>query len=309
MARKPRLHFPGAYYHVMLRGNGGMLIFHDQADRVVFLELVQESVTRFGCRVHAFCLMSNHVHFAMQVSDISMSKIIQNISFRYTRYFNQKVKRIGHLFQGRYKALLVDADSYLLQLVRYIHLNPLRANIVTNLLDYSWSSHIAYLGNLNIQWLTTQSVFDLLTHNANLQITAYQQFMSSEFDADKNHSLSMQKTFPAICDDQFMKKIMQIQEIDKPSIKVQLTSIVESICEYYSIKESDLLIRTQNRLLSKARFMTARLAIQFEVATLTVVATYFNRDVSTLSRGSSKIMSGNEFDEVKRYVENAIAQA
>jgi len=176
MARKPRVHYSGAYYHVMLRGNGGMQIFHDLADRETFLDLLQESISRFECRIHAFCLMTNHVHIAIQVSDISLSKIVQNISFRYTRFFNKKAKRIGHLFQGRYKALLVDADNYLLQLIRYIHLNPLRANMVANLLDYPWSSHFAYLGKLKIHWLTTQSVFDLLTDDKNQELFSYRQF-------------------------------------------------------------------------------------------------------------------------------------
>ena len=167
MARKPRVHYFGAYYHVMLRGNGGMQIFQDQADRNRFFALVQESILRFKYRIHALCLMTNHVHFVMQVGEIPLSKIIQNISFRYTRYINKKEKRIGHLFQGRYKALIVDADSYLLQLIRYIHLNPLRANMVDDLLDYPWSSHLAYLGQLRFSWLTTQVVYDRLMQKKN----------------------------------------------------------------------------------------------------------------------------------------------
>lgn len=100
MARKPRVHYAGAYYHVMLRGNGGIQIFHNQADRKMFLDLLQESIIRFECRIHAFCLMTNRVYLAVQIANIPLSKIIQNISFRYTRYFNKKSKRIGNLFQG-----------------------------------------------------------------------------------------------------------------------------------------------------------------------------------------------------------------
>ena len=126
MVRKTRIHYFGAVYHVILRGNGGQDIFYSQEDRYRLYLLLQEGIERFGHRIHAFCLMTNHLHIVVQVGDIALSKIFQNVSFRYTRYINKKQNRIGHLFQGRYKALLIDADTYLLELVRYIHNNPLR---------------------------------------------------------------------------------------------------------------------------------------------------------------------------------------
>jgi hypothetical protein len=92
-----------------------------------FYFLLQEGVEKYGHRVHAFCLMTNHVHLAIQVGEVPLSRIMQNIGFRYTTYLNRRKKRTGHIFQGRYKALLIDADSYLLELVRYIHCNPVRA--------------------------------------------------------------------------------------------------------------------------------------------------------------------------------------
>jgi putative transposase len=107
MARKPRVHFAGAFYHVMLRGNHGDDIFFDYADREILFSLFKESVGRFNCRIHAFCLMTNHIHLALQVGEIPLSKIIQNISFRYTRAINKKRNKIEHLFQGRYKAILM----------------------------------------------------------------------------------------------------------------------------------------------------------------------------------------------------------
>lgn len=311
MARKPRVHYPGAYYHVMLRGNGGMQIFHDQSDRKKFLNLIQESVIRFEYRIHAFCLMTNHVHFAMQVSDIPLSKIIQNISFRYTRYFNKRSKRIGHLFQGRYKALIVDADNYLLQLVRYIHLNSLRANMVIDLLDYPWSSHLAYLGQSKIHWLTTQFVFDLLTYNKNQVTTAYQQFMFDQLSGVvTNFSLSMQKNFPAICDDVFMKKLMQLQKTEDDRLKITLKELIEQICEYYAVKEPDLHMRSQKRFLSKIRLIIAKLVIYFKVANLTDIAIYFNRDMSTFSRGlnSASMSDDSEFDAVRCHIESTVTQ-
>ncbi|BCR04535.1 hypothetical protein DESUT3_16040 [Desulfuromonas versatilis] len=155
MARKPRIHLPGGLYHVILRGNGGQPIFLHNDDRYRFYLLLQEGTNRFGYRVHAFCLMTNHVHLAVQVGDIPLSRGMQNLAFRFTRWINRREKRSGHLFQGRYKAVLVDGDSYLLELVRYIHLNPVRAGMVGDPKEYPWSGHNCYLGNESLPWLTT----------------------------------------------------------------------------------------------------------------------------------------------------------
>lgn len=136
MVRKPRIHIVGSLYHVILQGNGGEAIFFNEDDRDQFYLLVQEGIERFGHRINGFYCMTNHVHLAIQVGDIPLSKIMQNLSFRYTRRINQREKRVGHLFQGRYKAILVDGDSYLLELVRYIHLNPVRAGMVSEPIEY-----------------------------------------------------------------------------------------------------------------------------------------------------------------------------
>ncbi len=116
--------------------NGGQTIFFDDKDRTRFYFLVQEGIERFSHCIHAFCLMSNHIRLAVQVGDVSLSRILQNLSFRYTRWINWRRNRTGHLFQGRYKAVLVDADAYLQGLTRYIHLNPVRARMVKEPEDY-----------------------------------------------------------------------------------------------------------------------------------------------------------------------------
>ena len=126
-----------------------------KARTACFYFLVQKSVEHFAYRIHAFCLMSNHVHLAIQVGNVSLSRILQNLSFRYTRWVNWRQNRMGHLFQGRYKAVLVDADTYLKELTRYIHLNPVRAGIVKDPEAYPWSGHRAYLELEVIPWLTT----------------------------------------------------------------------------------------------------------------------------------------------------------
>jgi putative transposase len=111
MVRKLRLHVPGRLYHVRPRGNGGQDIFFDDEDRYHLYLLIQQGVERYGHGVHGFCCMTNPIHVAIQVAENPLSGIMQNLSFRYTRWMNNKQTRMGHLFQGRYKAILVDANN------------------------------------------------------------------------------------------------------------------------------------------------------------------------------------------------------
>lgn len=130
----------------MLRGNDGQPIFFSEADKSRMCLLLQQGVERFGHSIEAFCFMSNHIHLAVRVSENSISRIIHHLAFRFTRYINRHYKRVGHLFQGRFKSVLVDDDDYLKELIRYIHLNPVRAGGVADPQYYVWSSHRAYMG-------------------------------------------------------------------------------------------------------------------------------------------------------------------
>ena len=111
MARKPRIHYPGAIYHVMLRGNAKQTIFHNDEEYRYFENILAEGLEQYSLILHAYCWMKNHVHMALQVTDKPLSKLMQTMSQRYTRWFNKKYDRVGHLFQGRYKAILVDTVS------------------------------------------------------------------------------------------------------------------------------------------------------------------------------------------------------
>lgn len=129
----------------MCRGNQGQQIFKDDRDRQRYLDLLQESQERFGYRLYAYVLMGNHVHQLVEIGEAPLSKVMQNMLFRYTRYWNGRYRKIGHLFHGCYKAILCEKESYLLELIRYLYLNPVRSQIVKDPGQYSWSSHKAYL--------------------------------------------------------------------------------------------------------------------------------------------------------------------
>jgi putative transposase len=156
MARPLRIEYPGAYYHITSRGNEQKDIFKSQRDREKFLGYLESATTRYGAVIQAYCLMSNHYHLLLETPGGNLSQIMRHINGAYTTYYNIKRKRSGHLFQGRYKAILVEADEYLAELSRYIHLNPVRVGIVERPERYRWSSYTDYTGHSEPPaWLRT----------------------------------------------------------------------------------------------------------------------------------------------------------
>jgi putative transposase len=130
MPRPPRIHVPGAFYHVTLRGNHRQAIFFTAQDRHTLSALIEEVLERFGARLHAYCYMTNHIHALIQVGEAPLGRLMLRIAGRYARLTQKGLHTTGHLFEKRYYPVLVDADEYLLELLRYIHLNPVRARMV-----------------------------------------------------------------------------------------------------------------------------------------------------------------------------------
>jgi len=142
MARQPRFVLPGHPQHVIQRGNNRHVIFADEADYQFYRDTLVEACDRFGCRVHAYVQMTNHVHLLMTPdSEAGIGKVMQSLGRRYVRYFNYRYRRTGTLWEGRYKASLLDTEPYLLTCYRYIELNPVRAGVVSRPDEYRWSSY------------------------------------------------------------------------------------------------------------------------------------------------------------------------
>ena len=160
MARPLRIEYPGALYHVTSRGDRQEAIFDDDQDRTAFLNVLGEVISRFRWRCHAYCLMGNHYHLMMETPEGNLTKGMRQLNGVFTQWSNRRHKRSGHLFQGRYKAILVNRDSYFLELARYIVLNPVRAAMVKHPSQWKWSSYGATSGRVSAPaWLTT---YDLL---------------------------------------------------------------------------------------------------------------------------------------------------
>ena len=162
MARPLRIEFPSAVYHVTARGNARQDIFLDDEDRLLFLRVLENVAVRFRLVVHAYCLMDNHYHLLLETPEANLSKALRQLNGVYTQAFNRRHARVGHVLQGRFKAILVDRDSYLLEVARYVVLNPVRAQLVKKPDGYRWSSFRASAGLdpappfLAVDWLLSQ---------------------------------------------------------------------------------------------------------------------------------------------------------
>jgi REP element-mobilizing transposase RayT len=185
MARPLRLEFEGALYHVMARGNAREAIFLDDDDRVAFVANLGRVAERFEWRVWAWCLMGNHYHLLVETLRPTLSRGMREINGVYTQGFNRRHRRVGHVLQGRYKAVLVDKDSYLLELSRYVVLNPVRAGLVATAGDWTWSSYRAVMGKAPApEWLAANATLRLLHAERGPARRAYARFVAEGVAAE-----------------------------------------------------------------------------------------------------------------------------
>jgi REP element-mobilizing transposase RayT len=187
MARQWRITFPGAFYHIMSRGNERQDIFRCDDDRKMFLDLIGDFSERFEIDVFAYVLMDNHFHLLLRTREANLPKAMQWLGTTYTRKFNNRHDRSGHLFQGRYKSILVENDQYMLHLSCYIHRNPLRAGIISRLADYRWSSYPSYgYARKTPKWLDTSLILNLMTNSRTDPHLEYREKVQQYSDETKN---------------------------------------------------------------------------------------------------------------------------
>ena len=180
MPRQARLDIPGALHHIMVRGINKAKIFDDDQDKTRFLERLGQNVLAGNCSVYAWVLMNNHVHILFKSGSYGISAVMRKQLAWYAQYYNRRHKRTGHLFENRYKSILCDEDNYLLALVRYIHLNPLRANIVKTIQEldrYPFCGHRTIIGKADHPWMDVKYVLHQFGNTRRKGILEYQQFM------------------------------------------------------------------------------------------------------------------------------------
>ena len=290
MARQTRINRPGALYHVTLRSKDHQKIFFTDEDRIYLLSLLAEGVERFNCRIHAFCLMTDHLHLAVQVGEIPLSRLMQNINFRYTRWINQSQKRTGPLFHGRFKAVLVDDDSYLLDLVRYIHLNPTRAGLCLDPKSYRWSSQQAYCGMAKIDWLTIDTVLTRFDPHARVAINRYQRFVVDALrEGDRPEFRKGSGTDLRVLGDYAFLHRVRKQPIASPHRQIELHAAVDLVLQSYNLSSAQLRAPGKERHAAEARAVAALIIFEDGIGTLTELGQRVARAAATLSSAVTRL--------------------
>jgi len=178
MARPLRIEYPFAVYHITSRGNAREKIYQNDNDRILFLDILEHVVEKYNLICHAYCLMGNHYHLLIETPDANLSIGMRQLNGMYTQSFNRIHRRVGHVFQGRFKSIIVDKENYLLELCRYIVLNPLRAGIVKGISEYRWTSYLATCGMIEApKFLTTKWVLSQFGRQEDKAIKAYREFI------------------------------------------------------------------------------------------------------------------------------------
>ena len=263
MARSLRVEYPGAFYHIINRGNAGEDLFKSLRDREKFLEYLETATSRFFIRIHTYCLMTNHYHLLVETPEANLSRAIQWINVSYAVYFNFKRQRRGHLFQGRFKSVLVDADDYLMHLSRYIHLNPVRAKMVESASDYPWSSYSSFVGKKETpKWLETDWLLSQFGRNLKEAKKRYKAFVE-DVDPDSLENPNKAQIggfilggeeFAKWIDDQFLSP--QSDDRERPQLKrlkprVDMDNIISAVSKSFGIEAEQILAKGKKRNIAR----------------------------------------------------------
>jgi putative transposase len=288
MARRQRFHQSLTLYHVMLRGNDGQPIFFEEEDKERLCHLLREGINRFGHLIHAFCFMKNHIHLAVQVQEIPLSRIMQNVAFRYSQYINKKYDRIGHLFQGRFKAIVVDGEGYFNELVRYIHLNPVRAGLVDSPEKYKWSSHNAYLLQEQESWITTKVVLKKFGNSIPEALNRYLSFIHMGIGVESKINFKSGISKGVVGDESFVD-----QCLEKPTLSrkkdIALADLVELVSNYCNVPAEILRGSARKKTENHARALLALLARESKNLSIEELAAYLNREPSGISKIATRL--------------------
>lgn len=288
MARKPRLEFSGAFYHVIARGNRRATIFHDDADSSAYLDRLERYRHRDGVTLHAFVLMANHVHLLLETVDWPLSRTMQTLQFTYSQYYNRRYDKTGHVFQGRYQAILCDREAYLLELVRYLHLNPARIRTRLNPWTYRWSSHAAYLGRPSPVQVSTASVLSSFHRQVGPARQAYRRFMLDGL------AQGHQARFYETVDQRFLGDERFIEEADRRTAamrdvtvrprRVTFGSLLTAVADAYAVTPRAIVAPGRQRVLVPARAMLVYVAREWGRLTARELGRRLQRDPSMISR-------------------------
>jgi len=282
MTRPLRIEFTDAYYHVMNRGRGYQDIYQNEDDFELFIQTMKEACVRFGIEIHAYCLMRNHYHLLIKTPMANLGRAMRHINGVYTQRYNRLRKTDGPLFRGRYKAIVVDSDEYLLHLSKYIHLNPLKANLVETLEDYPWSSYLMYIGKKLVDnFIITNEVYGQLSGCAD-KPQCYYDFMNNTcMNNDIKRFYGAQDSPVVLAKKKFLSKITpgHSVEVSKKQLQpftISLNEITLGVAKFYTVNLSDIITKRHGRqTLNEPRKVAMYIAHQYTYFTVNEVAKFF----------------------------------
>jgi REP element-mobilizing transposase RayT len=278
MARKPRLFAPGVLYHVIVRGNQRQKTFLGEADYETYLEKLIEYRRRHDITLYAYCLMPNHVHLLLECGKTPLGKFMQGLQQSYTQYYNRRYKKVGHLFQGRYKAILCQKDAYLLELIRYIHLNPVRSKLAKRAQDYLYSGDRAYRVGKAAAIVDPRAVLGMIGGR-----TGYGKFIRDgheEGHREEYYEVAEQRF---LGDEEFGRALKRDYEEQEPKKRRELGVVVKELAARMKIEVERLRAPSRGWKESGQRMMIAYVLVRRGGYGVKEVAQYFGRDATTIS--------------------------
>ena len=287
MSRPLRLEFPGALYHVIARGNERRPVFRDDRDRELYLARVAHYREKFGFRFYAYCLMGNHLHLVLETGSVPLSRIMLGIQGSYTQVFNRRHKRVGHLFQGRYKAFLVQKDSYLLALLRYVHENPVAACLVSRVQDYPWSSDRFYRRGRGPDWMDVDDCLRVFAPTRGAAVREYRRF-----SARGSGGYEEAQRFGQVIrgDEEFAARAFRMA--GEPALIVRsldAARVSRAVARALDLDVETLRAAGRGRGTSESRGIAAYLGREVARIPIARTAEYFRRDGSTLVRDVARL--------------------
>ncbi len=272
MARPLRIEFSGALYHITSRGDGREDIYLDKEDRDTYMIVLAEVCDLFNWSVHSWCQMTNHYHLLVETPDANLSKGMRYLNGIYTQRFNRKHLRVGHVYQGRFKAILIERDSYLLELARYIVLNPVRAGMVESAEQWNWSSYRMTAGlESSPDWFDREWILSCFSKNERVAIKSYMQFVASGMHQPSPWSMLKNQIY--LGSDEFIEEVQKNKTSNKGLSeipKIQKRPIPKSLEEY--------------ELIASNRNEAILMAYRSGGYTLVEIGQYYSLHYSTVSR-------------------------
>jgi putative transposase len=274
MARPLRIEYPGAVYHVTSRGDGRENIYLSSSDKINFLQILGDTCGKYSWYCHSYCLMNNHYHLLIETPLGNLSRGMRYLNGVYTQRFNQFHGRVGHVFQGRYKAILVEKESYLLELARYIVLNPVRANMVSHVSDWKWSSYLPTIGESQLLgWLTTDWLLSCFGTERNSALQYYKQFIQEGINGTTPWANLTNQIY--LGSKEFVKEAMQ--RIDSAPILSEIPKI-----QYSELRNTKTL--EEYKIESGTRNEAIIIAYKSGGYTMKEIGDYFNLHYSAISK-------------------------